>query len=86
MVWLSGPPGSGKSTTGMLMGRENGYVCWDADCTMNGLNPFIPLNSENATLAVMRQPALKVIIVISLIVECDYSNNFASIKSLNNFA
>ena len=26
LIWLSGPPGAGKSTTGLLMGKEHGYV------------------------------------------------------------
>ena len=60
LVWLSGPPGAGKSTTGQLMGKECGYVYYEADCTMQGLNPFVPLDSENPTLAAFRQKPLKV--------------------------
>jgi len=59
MVWLSGPPGAGKSTTALLMGKENGFVFWEADCTMNGLNPFLPVDTEHATRALMQQPPLK---------------------------
>ena len=33
---------------------------YEADCTMNGLNPFVPLDSENPTLAAFRQKPLKV--------------------------
>ena len=60
LVWLSGPPGAGKSTTGQMMGKESGYVYYEADCTMQGLNPFVPLDSENPTLAAFRQKPLKV--------------------------
>ena len=60
LVWLSGPPGAGKSTTGLLMGKEAGYVYLEADCTMNCLNPFVPLDAENATLAAFQQSPLKV--------------------------
>ena len=60
LIWLSGMSGSGKSTTGQLMGKEAGYVYYEADCTMNGLNPFVPLDSENPTLAAFRQKPLKV--------------------------
>ena len=63
LVWLSGPPGAGKSTTGQLLGKESGYVYFEADCTMNGLNPFVPLDSENPTLAAFRQKPLKVYII-----------------------
>jgi len=59
LVWLSGPPGAGKSTTGQMMGKESGYVYYEADCTMQGLNPFVPLDSENPTLAAFRQKPLK---------------------------
>ena len=48
---LSGPPGAGKSTTCQLMAREAGYVYYEADCTMNNLNPFVPINAENPSLA-----------------------------------
>ena len=60
LIWLSGPPGAGKSTTGQLMGKEAGYVYFEADCTMNCLNPFVPLDSDNPTLAAFRQTPLKV--------------------------
>ena len=60
LVWLSGPPGAGKSTTGQMMGKEAGYVYFEADCTMNCLNPFVPLDAENATLAAFQQKPLKV--------------------------
>ena len=58
-MWLSGPPGAGKSTTGALMGKDAGYVYFEADCTMNGQNPFVPLDSENPTSAAFKQKLLK---------------------------
>ena len=60
LVWLSGPPGAGKSTTGQLMGRDAGFVYLEADCSMNYLNPFVPTNVENPTIAGFQQKALKV--------------------------
>ena len=60
LIWLSGPPGAGKSTTAQLMGREAGYVYFEADCTMNACNPFVPTDVENPTLAAFQQKPLKV--------------------------
>ena len=60
LIWLSGPPGAGKSTTAQLMGKEAGYVYFEADCTMNACNPFVPTDVENPTLAAFQQKPLKV--------------------------
>jgi len=59
LVWLSGPPGAGKSTTGALMGKDAGYVYFEADCTMSGQNPFVSLDAENPTAAAFKQKLLK---------------------------
>jgi hypothetical protein len=42
------------------MGKEAGYVYFEADCTSNGLNPFVPLDSDNPTFAAFQQKPLKV--------------------------
>ena len=60
LVWLSGPPGAGKSTTGQLMSREAGFVYLEVDCIMNFLNPFVPTDVDNPSVAGFRQKALKV--------------------------
>ena len=60
LVWLSGPPGAGKSTTGQLMSKEAGFVYFEADCTMHNLNPFVPPNAGNPSLAAFQQKPLKV--------------------------
>ena len=43
------------------MGKEAGYVYFEADCASNGLNPFVPLDSANPTLAAFQQKPLKVV-------------------------
>ena len=63
LVWLSGPPGAGKSTTGQLMSREAGFVYLEVDCIMNFPNPFVPTDVENPSVSGFRQKALKVNII-----------------------
>ena len=59
LLWLSGAPGLGKSTSGMLLGRKAGYVYYEADCFMNHLNPYVPIESDEPTLAMMSQKSLR---------------------------
>ena len=61
LVWLSGPPGAGKSTTAQMLGKEAGYLYYEADAIMNYVNPFIPLDAKEATLAMIYQKGLKVL-------------------------
>ena len=60
LVWLSGPPGVGKSTTAQLLSKNAGFVYYEADCTMSFLNPFISPNEENPSEASFKQKPLKV--------------------------
>ena len=60
LVWLSGPPGAGKSTTGQLMSKESDWVYYEADCTGSFINPFVPSDIANPTMAAFVQQPLKV--------------------------
>ena len=60
IYWLSGPPGSGKSTTCQMMAKERGYVYYEADCIANLINPFTDINAENPSIAGFKSQPLKV--------------------------
>jgi len=55
LVWLSGAPGLGKSTTGMMLGRKAGYVYYEADAFGSLSNPYVSTDSEEPTLAMISQ-------------------------------
>ena len=61
LVWLTGPPGAGKSTTAQLMGKDQGFVYFEADCSMAFVNPFLDPNVPNPTVAAFKQKPVKVI-------------------------
>ena len=55
-----GPPGAGKSTSGQLLGRNHGYVYYEADCFGMFANPFVDLHAKDPSLEIARQKPLKV--------------------------
>ena len=59
VIWLSGAPGTGKSTSAQILGRDHGYVYYEADCFGGLKNPYVPLNVDNPTMAQIHQKTLK---------------------------
>ena len=59
LLWFSGAPGMGKSTSAQLLARENDYVYYEADAFNMMLNPFNPLDSENPSVETLKQKVLK---------------------------
>ena len=60
IYWLSGPPGAGKSTTCQLMARLKDYRYYEADCTMQLINPFTDIYVDNPSIASFSAKSLKV--------------------------
>ena len=59
IVWLSGAPGLGKSTSGMLLAKNAGYVYYEADTFGNHMNPYVSNEVEEPSLAMISQKFLK---------------------------
>ena len=59
ILFLSGPPGAGKSTTGQYLAKQKGWVYYEADCFSKAVDPFIPLDVDEPSLAQMKQKAMK---------------------------
>ena len=64
LLWFSGPPGSGKSTSAQLMARHHGFVYYEGDGFLGFLNPYVDVNVDNPSMACFaQQKPLKVSVV-----------------------
>ena len=59
LLWLSGAPGLGKSTSGMYLSKKAGYVYYEADAFGAHVNPYVPPDVAEPTLATFKQKPLK---------------------------
>ena len=60
LLWITGAPGLGKSTTGDLLSKKENYVYYEADAFMWHLNPYIPPDAdENSRENLLDQNILK---------------------------
>ena len=59
ILFLSGPPGAGKSTTGQYLAKQKGWVYYEADCFANSVDPFIPLDVDEPGHATSKQKRIR---------------------------
>ena len=55
LLWVTGAPGMGKSTSGLILSKTAGYVYYEADAFGMLVNPYIPPDVEEPSLATMKQ-------------------------------
>ena len=66
LVFISGPPCSGKSTTAKYLAQYYGYKYYEADAVFYKLyNPYLPLNDVEPVISLYSQKKLKVRILIT---------------------
>lgn len=59
LLFISGAPGLGKSTSGLLLSKTAGYVYYEADAFFFHDNPYIPPDVDEPSLATHKQKPLK---------------------------
>ena len=58
LIFISGAPGMGKSTSGLMLSKMAGYVYYEADAFLKHVNPYIPPDVEEPSLATIKQKPL----------------------------
>ena len=78
LVFISGPPCSGKSTTAKYLAQYYGYKYYEADAVFYKLyNPYLPLNDIEPVISLYSQKKLKVRILITGIPRYSHPSIFA---------
>ena len=58
LIFISGAPGTGKSTSGLMLSKMTGYVYFEADAFVFHVNPYLPPDVEEPSLATVKQTPL----------------------------
>jgi len=58
LLWITGAPGLGKSTTAQILSRDHGHVYYEGDCFFMARNPYIHPDVENPSTAILDQRKL----------------------------
>merc|ERR1712018_933927 len=59
LIWITGAPGTGKSTAAHFLSKMFGFVYYEGDCFISMVNPYIPPTVDEPTSAVKKQKRLK---------------------------
>ena len=59
LLWITGQPGLGKSTSAQLLCKNYGYVYYEADCFGDCRNPYVPGEVPDPSMAQVNQKPLK---------------------------
>ena len=59
LIWITGAPGTGKSTAAQMLSKMFGYVYYEGDSFIQMVNPYINPNADEPTNAVELQKRLK---------------------------
>ena len=49
LIWLTGPPGVGKSTIAQLLMKDAGFIYYEGDCFSSCRDPFVSSNVDDLT-------------------------------------
>ena len=85
LLWITGRPGTGKSTMAQHISKALGYVYYEGDAFLNLVNPYIPPNTNEPISSVGKQTRLKGIPQERLDVLARYSMAFKSMCNGQDF-
>ena len=85
LMWISGPPGSGKSTSGLLLARNSGYVYYEADCFFWQNNPYISTDVDEPSNEMFTQKHLRNVSQERVDIAVDGFKNFLSMSDPNAY-
>ena len=59
LIFLTGSPGCGKSSTALKLAQKSGFVFYEGDCFYMLKNPYIPLDAKEPSVEMAKQNHVK---------------------------